>query len=144
MLSERVAELESKLNEMKDPRVRRAFLDSLYARLIQGDILRTHPEVVAKVAELLQRYDFTPHANKLLTHPKYRENKESVEALELLKRGVPGHYPTGEEAVQRGVERGLYTEQEYLRAIVEYPNKKKEFIERVSCELAQEDDGKKG
>jgi hypothetical protein len=53
----------------KNPRARRGFLDSLYARVIGGDIHGMETDDIKGLAGLLRKYGFIPHARKLMYHP---------------------------------------------------------------------------
>ena len=78
MSLERITEFQSRMHQMKDPRVRRGFIDSFHARLVQGDIYRLTPNAIDLAAELEAKYGFEPHSKKLKNHPAYKENAESM------------------------------------------------------------------
>lgn len=58
----------------ENPRARRGFLDSLYARVIGGDIHGMETDDIKGLADLLRRYGFVPHARKLMYYPQYLLN----------------------------------------------------------------------
>ncbi|MBW2975581.1 hypothetical protein KY366_07715 [Candidatus Woesearchaeota archaeon] len=105
------------------PHKRKGFIDSLHARLIKGDIYKETPEAIEKVVELELEYGFEPHSRKLKNHPAYEENKKSIKALGYVRAGV-SHDEADIANIKRGLERGLFTKEEYQKAVTKFENKK--------------------
>ena len=60
-----------------------------------------------------------------------KENRKSIEALELLERGVPGAM-VAEATLQRGLDRGLYSELRVAVAREMYPTRRNEWIGNIT------------
>ena len=59
-----------------------------------------------------------------------KENRKSIEALELLEKGIPGAI-VAEAALQRGLDRELYDASRVAAARAAYPAKKDEWLKNV-------------
>ncbi|MDD5192239.1 MAG: hypothetical protein PHH54_05870 [Candidatus Nanoarchaeia archaeon] len=66
MSIETLVEFQKMIEKMKNPRERRASLDSFYARLKQSDLSEVQVEEIGRASELLEKYGFKPHSRKLM------------------------------------------------------------------------------
>ncbi len=71
MTLDKITDFETRLAQMKDPRVRRGFIDSFHAGLVRGAIYGLDTQSIEAAAKLEARYGFRNHAQKLLSHPHY-------------------------------------------------------------------------
>ncbi len=82
------------LAALKNPRQRRAFLDSSYAALKAGVIEECEAGAVEELARQLVMYGFEGHAHKLLTHVHYTHNALKIEAVCTFYAGVAAGHQT--------------------------------------------------
>ena len=82
---------------MKDPRVRRGFLDSFYANLVHGDIQNLNPEAIEQVSNMMTKYGFESHAEKLKSYeqeapanigPAYQPLIETLQKIASAESGA--------------------------------------------------------
>lgn len=66
---------------IKNPRARRGFLDSFYAKLLHVGIEELGASTIEGAATLLGKYGFKSHAQKLLAHQHYRENALEIDSI---------------------------------------------------------------
>lgn len=66
MSIETLIEFQKRIADMKNPRNRRAFLDSFYAELRQSNLSEAQVQEVGRASELLKQYGFEPHSRKLM------------------------------------------------------------------------------
>lgn len=93
------------LATLKNPRQRRAFLDSNYAVLKAGVIEECEAGAVEELARQLKMYGFEGHAHKLLTNAHYIHNALKVNAIGTFYAGIAADHQTlslGKRVVNSG------------------------------------------
>ncbi len=68
--NDRIREFKEFIDNTKDPRKRRGFLDSFYAKAIHGDILIQDYSAREELSNLLNRNGFSKQAEEIV-HPKF-------------------------------------------------------------------------
>ena len=83
---------------VKNPRAKRAFLDSFYARIMRDDIHTMNPDAIKASAILLEQYNFLNHANNLWNHPQlFGCAMPGAERFANYLRGLCGELTTVEQ-----------------------------------------------
>ena len=106
MTLESITAFAEQMENMQDPRKRRGFVDSFYARLVHGKLNDERTETIELAADLVGKYLSPAHAKKL----KYLSFKESLKLWGVEKEVIERVSRDDFQKIRDGIFRDIGTE----------------------------------